>query len=137
MSHWTYQPLNGKKTVPLKIHCPRSPVLAGTFPGNNCWDDRAIRWHHEACGKPQYLDGQGFIYCECDQWGRDILEISLHCAANNEHSTFASWLHIHASLEFLVIETSRDVARFASTPEAVLEYLQWMEAMDKAIIERA
>ena len=38
MSHWTYQPRDGIQTVPLKIHCPRSPILGGTFANGNCND---------------------------------------------------------------------------------------------------
>ena len=93
-SHWTYQPRNNIKTVPLKIHCPRSPVLGGTFPNGNCGEMTPTLWQHQACRTTDYVDGRGYIYCACDQDGRCILDIRFQCGSDAEYHSFASYLDV-------------------------------------------
>ena len=132
MSHWTYQS-NGRKTVPLKIHCPRSPVLGGTFPNGNCGEMTPTLWQHQACRTTDYVDGRGYIYCACDQDGRCILDIRFQCGSDAEYHSFASYLDVVQANSTVIISMTGSNLDAA----ARVEFSNWVLGMNAVITARA
>ena len=103
MSHYTYQPRDNVKTVPLKIHCPRSTVLGGTYDNGNCSEMTPTLWKHVPCSSRDYIDGRAYIYCECDQDGRCIFDAKFQCGTDNEYYSFDSYFNILTATATILI----------------------------------
>ena len=128
MSHWTYQP-NGLKTVPLKIHCPRSPVLGGSFANGNCNEMTPSLWEHNACHKDDYVDGRGYIFCECDQDGRCIFDCRFQCGTDKEYYSFSSYHNILTANSTIMISMTGSHL----SAEERGAYAQWVLGMNSVL----
>ena len=124
-SHWTYQP-TGAKTVPLKIHCPRSPALQGNFFNGNCHDMRPTLWKHDACGYTDYIDGRGYIHCKCRQPPRCIFDAGFQCGSDNEYYAFSSYFDVVRANSTVMI--SMTGSGLAAAERA--EFSQWVVGMN-------